>query len=227
MAIRQQMAITPRGLAPPRAAAIAGVIFSVLMSITLVIVRMGAADRDMNPASWLNDPSRQRALRFAIQLVPFAGIAFLWLIGVLRTQLGELEDQFFATVFLGSGLLFVASLFASAALAGAFLSAAAEGHTGLLNADFFYLSRRVIGTFLNVFGVKMAGVFLTSASTLVLRTGFLPRWVAFLGFACAAVLLLTITNWPWIALVFPAWMLLVSVLILLAEFHPIQRSPAP
>jgi len=45
--------------------------------------------------------------------LPFAGIAFLWFIGVLRDRLGELEDRFFATVFLGSGLLFLAMLFAS------------------------------------------------------------------------------------------------------------------
>ena len=48
-------------------------------------------------------------------MAPFAGIAFLWFIGVLRNRVGALEDQFFSTVFLGSGLLFVASLFASAA----------------------------------------------------------------------------------------------------------------
>jgi hypothetical protein len=54
----------------------------------------------------------------ALYLVPFAGIAFLWFIGVLRDRLGELEDRFFATVFFGSGLLFLAMLFASAAVAG-------------------------------------------------------------------------------------------------------------
>jgi hypothetical protein len=40
-----------------------------------------------------------------------AGIAFLWFIGVIRDHLGDREDRFFATVFLGSGLLFVAMLF--------------------------------------------------------------------------------------------------------------------
>jgi hypothetical protein len=43
--------------------------------------------------------------------------------------------------------------------------------------------------------------------------------VAISGFACAAVLLVAITNWPWIALLFPAWMLLVSLSILIAEFR--------
>ena len=65
----------------------------------------------------------------------------------------------------------------------------------------------------------MAGVFMFSTSTIIFRTGILPRWVAFVGFACAVVLILIITNWPWIALIFPLWMLVISTRILLAEFR--------
>ena len=50
--------------------------------------------------------------------MPFAGIAFLWFIGVVRDRLGRLEDQFFSTVFFGSGLLFLAMVFVSMAIAG-------------------------------------------------------------------------------------------------------------
>ena len=39
------------------------------------------------------------------------------------------------------------------------------------------------------------------------------------GFPCAAVLLLIITSWSWIALLFPLWMLLVSTCVLVEEFH--------
>jgi len=153
-------------------------------------------------------------------LVPFAGIAFLWFIGVFRNRLGALEDQFFATVFFGSGLLFVASLFASAALSGALLEAIANGHSQALNNETYYIIRLLGRSFLNVFAIKMAGVFIFSTSTVVLRTSILPRWVAFLGYGCALVLLLVITNWPWIALLFPLWILVLSACILLAEFHP-------
>jgi hypothetical protein len=149
-------------------------------------------------------------------LVPFAGIAFLWFIGVLRNRLGEREDQFFATMFFGSGLLFVASLFASAALAGTLMQTMADGRAQLLNTDAYYLARYVVGAALNVFAIKMAGVFIVSTSTIIMRTGILPRWVALSGYACAAGLLLIITNWPWIALLFPMWMLVVGVCILIA-----------
>jgi hypothetical protein len=189
------------------------------MGTTLVIIRIAAPDYRSDPAAFVADPFRLHAVQFAIQLAPFAGIAFLWFIGVVRSRLGDREDRFFATVFLGSGLLFVASLFASAALAGALLQAVAQGQTRLLNSDAYYLARQVAGASLNVFAIKMAGVFIISTSTIILRTAILPRWVALAGYLCAAVLLLVITNWPWIALVFPAWMLVLSACILAAEFR--------
>jgi hypothetical protein len=63
---------------------------------------------------------------------------------------------------------------------------------------------------LNVFGIKMAGVFMFSTCTIALRTAIFPRWLAFSGFGCGLVLVIGITNWQWIALIFPAWMLLVG-----------------
>ncbi len=55
-------------------------------------------------------------IAWATGLAPYAGIAFLWFLGVIRDRLGKLEDQFFSTVFFGSGLLFVAMMFTSSAL---------------------------------------------------------------------------------------------------------------
>jgi len=139
--------------------------------------------------------------------------------GVLRSRLGELEDKFFATVFLGSGLLFVACLFAAAALTGALIGAVAAGNIHSPDSETYYLGRRAIDALLNLFAMKMAGVFMVSTCTIGLRSAILPRWVAFIGYACALVLLTVIANWKWIALVFPLWMLLVSMQMLVAEFR--------
>ena len=95
-------------LRTPRAAAFAGIIFSVLMITALVLLRVSAPAHPADAGAWLTDPQRRAAVAIALNLVPFAGIAFLWFIGVLRDRIGEREDRFFATVFLGSGLLFVA-----------------------------------------------------------------------------------------------------------------------
>ena len=206
-------------LAPPRGAAIAGVIFSLLMIVGMGIARTAVPADLTQPDVWLTDPDRRAAVRLALYLVPFAGIAFLWFMGVLRNRLGELEDKFFATVFLGSGLLFVACLFAAAALMGALIGAVAAGNLRSPDSATLYLGRRAIDALVNLFAMKMAGVFMISTCTIGLRSGIFPRWIAFVGYACALVLLLVIANWKWIALVFPLWMLLVSMQILLAEFR--------
>ena len=213
------MSGTGRSLTPPRAAAVAGVVFSVLMGISLAIIRLAVPTFESDTGAWLSDPTRTGAVHHAIQLVPFAGVAFLWFIGVLRNRLGDLEDKFFATVFLGSGLLFVASLFAAAAFAGSLLETQVHSQNPQLNGDVYYLARVLIRSFLNVFAIKMAGVFTFSTSMVVFRTHILPRWVAFAGFASAIVLLLVITSWPWIALIFPLWMLLISTTILVSDFR--------
>lgn len=214
-------------LEPPRAAAIAGMIFSILVGSGLVIFRLSVPDYRTDTGEWISDPVRRNAARFAIQLVPFAGIAFLWFIGVLRNRLGVLEDQFFATVFLGSGLLFVGSLFASTALFASLMETSVADGANLMNSEAFRLARRVAGACINIFAIKMAGVFTISVSTIVLRTAILPRWVAFSGYGCAVVLLLAITNWPWIAILFPCWIFVVSSRILFLEYVPPLQSKRP
>lgn len=211
------MASTPKRqtLEPPRVAAVAGVIFSLLTIIGLGLVRYAVPADPSLPGLWLTEPDRRNAVRFALDLVPFAGIAFLWFIGVLRNRLGDLEDQFFATVFLASGLLFVATLFVSSAMMSALIESVAAGNT---DREVYYLSRHITDTLLNLFAMKMAGVFMFSSCTIGLRTAIFPRWVAVSGYACAALLLVVIADWRWIALVFPIWMLLVSVQILSAEY---------
>jgi hypothetical protein len=202
----------------PRAAAVAGGIFAALLIVGLGVIRVSVYADPSQPETWVNEPGRRDAVRFALNLFPFAGIAFLWFMGVLRHRLGTREDQFLATAFLGSGLLFVVSLFSAAALAAGLLEAVADGQLVLPNCETYYFGRRTVYTLLNVFAIKMAAVFMFSTGTIGLRTGFLPRWLAFVGYGCGVVLLLVITSWAWIILLFPLWVLLVSAVILAAEF---------
>jgi hypothetical protein len=157
------------------------------------------------------------ALTLSLHLVPFAGLAFLWFIGVLRNRMGALEDQFFGTVFLGSGLLFVASLFGATAIAGAVLGASHAQPGQQVSSEVYYFARQVGYAFLNIFAVRMAGVFIFSTCVIALRTGIFPRWIAFSGFACGLVLLLVISNWLWIVMLFPLWTIVVSVHILAVQ----------
>ena len=146
---------------------------------------------------------RLKTVSLALNLLPFAGIAFLWFIGVLRDRMGAYEDRFFATVFLGSGLLFLAMLFASAAVAGGMIMVYRTSPSKLMESGTYTFGRTVAYQIVNVYAMKMAGVFMISTCTLSMRTGILPRWMAFLGYALALLLLLSIGYFSW-ALAGPA-----------------------
>src|SRR6478752_6300511 len=105
------------GLKTPKSAAVAGILFSLLMFTIFGLLRLSIPADPLEPGVWLAADTKTIAL--ALNLVPFAGVAFLWFIGVLRDRLGQQEDRFFATVFLGSALLFLVMLFAAAAVIGA------------------------------------------------------------------------------------------------------------
>lgn len=217
---RGEIATNRPQLEPPRGAAIAGVIFSLLLMVALGLVRYAVPANPSHPGIWLTEPSRREAVIFALNLVPFAGIAFLWFIGVLRSRMGEREDQFFATVFLASGLLFVACLFAAAATTAALIQSIASHQ---IDTGTYYLARHLSDVLMNLLAMKMAAVFIFSTCTIGIRTAIFPRWIALVGYTCGVVLLTVITNWKWIALIFPLWILLISTHALLAELF--NRKP--
>jgi hypothetical protein len=162
-----------------------------------------------------------------LNLVPFAGIAFLWFIGVVRDRMGAREDRLFATVFLGSGLLFLAMLFASAAVAGGLIIAYSATPNRLITSGTYGFGRAITYQILNVYAIKMAGVFVISLCTISVQTGLMPRWMTFLGYGLAFTLLLSTGLFSWIALVFPAWVLIVSVYILIENYRGRAGTVAP
>jgi hypothetical protein len=129
--------LTSPKLRTPRAAAIAGIAFSLLLSASIVLIRLASQNQ--------SGAGTRSVLVLGLNLVPFAGIAFLWFIGVVRDRIGEYEDRFFATVFLGSGLLFLALLFAAAAVAGGLIAS-----TDSLSPPLITFSKQVTYSIMNV-----------------------------------------------------------------------------
>jgi hypothetical protein len=205
-----------RVLTTPRAAAIAGIAFAVLLGTSIILLRLSLPARPSAAAARATT-AQSGSVRLALNLIPYAGIAFLWFIGVVRDRIGEFEDRFFATVFLGSGLIFLATLFSATAVAGALVAAAAAGPVG---TDVWTITRGTTLTVLDVYATKMAGVFMVSTATIALRTRVLPRWLAVAGLCAALVLIVLGGRIRWIDIAFPAWVLLVSVHILLAGIRP-------
>lgn len=207
----EQNTLTRANLRTPKAAAIAGILFSVLLILVFWLLRISVPDDPQEPGSWLSSESRTVAL--AVNLVPFAGIAFLWFIGVLRDRLGEREDKFFATVFLGSGLLFLAMLFAAAAVAGALIISFEAAPAQLINSATFHFARAAAYNLMNVYAIKMASVFMITTSTIAIFTGFAPRWLALLGYLLSLLVLFGSYYLSWSFIVFPFWVLVMSVYI--------------
>jgi hypothetical protein len=201
---------TLRRLTTPHSAALAGVVFAVLCGTSILL--MAVLPRDPGSDSeWIRQGDSQ--IRLALTLTPFAGIAFLWFMGVVRDRFGELEDRFFSTVFFGSGLLFLAMYFAAMSVAGGLVSspAAAPAYT----VEVVRFGRSVMLQTFNVFALKMAGAFMISLGTMWLRTGLMPRWLAVVTWLGAGVLILTVSQNLYLFLVFPGWVLLVSLVHLL------------
>ncbi|HUL25243.1 MAG TPA: hypothetical protein VLW44_05675 [Streptosporangiaceae bacterium] len=209
-----QEPITGTSLRTPRAAAVAGIVFSLLLGLALVLITVSVPPDPATAGGWLTDSSRRATIALALNLVPFAGIAFLWFIGVVRDRIGQREDRFFASVFLGSGLLFVAMLFIAAAFAGGLIADMAVRSAAAPGPDTLAVGRQVSGLLLHVYAMRMAAVFTMSTATITLRTKVIPRWIGLLGFAVAVVLLVSVGLSPWVELLFPAWILLLSADIL-------------
>jgi len=218
--MNEEAALIRQRMRTPRAAAIAGIIFSVLLITSILLIRLSVPADPFEPGVWLKTSLHTVAL--ALNMVPFAGIAFLWFIAVLRDRLGELEDRFFATVFLGSALLFLAMLFVSAAVTSGFILAYSVQSKGLLDTATFTFARAVSYGIMNIYAIKMAAVFMISLGTIWVRTRVMPRWLALLTYALALGLLLSIGSSLWVTLIFPAWVCAVSVYILVLN----PRSPS-
>lgn len=208
----------------PKAAAIAGILFSVLLFISLALLLNAlSADADISRIELVAD---KQQIKLALNLIPFASIGFLWFVGVVRDRFGDQEDQFFGTVFLGSGLLFIAMLFMSSSVAGSFFLLSGTEANQLMNSGYYNISLVIARETMTNYGIRMAGVFMISTSSLFIRTQVIPRWLGWLGLGLATIMILRIgyiNQLGWVFLSFPVWVLLVSIYILIDNYRKKQE----
>ena len=212
-------------LRTPRAAALAGLGFSVLLISALVLLRIFCtgpcrcagrmADRFVAQNGG-RDSLEPRSLRR--NRVPV----------VRRGSQGpdrRAEDRFFATVFLGSGLLFVAMLFAAAAISGGLI---ADASSASPSAGTLALGRNVTAILLNIYhAMRMAAVFTLTTVTIARRTEIVSRWLTVAGLVSALVLLVGVGISPWVELLFPLWILALSIDILAAGLRIPAHAAGP
>ena len=203
-------------LETPRAAGIAGFAFAVLFIASILLLRShpsGESTAAEIRSFYLGKHADSVAL-VGVYLAPFSGIAFLWFIAAIRNLIGEQEDRFFATVFLGSGLLFVAMVFIAAGAGGALLAAVKFQDEPIPSADSVVTIRSLAFGFLFIYAMRMAAVFMIVVSTIAMRLAVFPRWLVVAGYLAALVLILNVSYNEVLVLVFPAWVVAVSAVIL-------------
>jgi hypothetical protein len=214
-----------QSLQAPRAAGVAGIVFALLLAAAIVLIRLGIPQGADAVTTQAADPTQRSAVHAALTLVPFAGIFFLWFVGAVRTHVGDSEDRFVATVFLGSGLVFTATMFGAAAAAAALLDTAHPAGTSPSRPTWDF-GQHFAYTLMTGYAMRMAAVFVCSTSVIGHRLGILPRWLTLLGFVSTVVLLFVSSIVPWAELVFPAWSLLLSSYIVVAGFRRAAAAPA-
>jgi hypothetical protein len=213
-------------LRAPWAASVAGILFAVLFTAALILLRtqpmINASDEELVRLFAAGEDFG--AVVGGLYLAPLAGIMFLWFLAVIRDQIGEREDRFFATVFFGSGVMFVSILFAATAIA---VSPVVEvrylGFPAPTAAEMDQF-QAMSYTMLFAFGTRAAGVFMLATATVGARSGVFPRWFVLTGYLIGLMLLVAVAFWDWIVLVLPVWVGIVSVFILIRE-RSRQRAP--
>jgi hypothetical protein len=203
---------TVRQLTTPRAAALAGVVFALLFGAVIILVRTRMPEGVKDTGEWLK--TDHSGITTAAVLMPFAGIAFLWFIGVVRDGFGRFEDRFFATVFMGSGILFLAMMFVGIAVAAGLVATNNGVIDPAAHVEVIDFGKMVVLSTCKTYGIRMAAVFMISLATIWLRTGLMPRWLVALSYLVALAILVASDLSMWVTLAFPVWVLVVSALIL-------------
>jgi hypothetical protein len=177
-------------------AAIAGVVYAVLTLIALILFR-GLPDLKLSDdeiAAWFNDTANHSALVIALNLE---------------------EDRFFATVFLGASILYLVTYIAGAVALAAPAVAASVFEGAAVDQATVSLTIGTANAMLLIIGPRMQALIMFTTSTLVLRTGVMPRWLAYIGYATGVLLFLFPLIYRPLGFIFPLWVLVVSITIAL------------
>jgi hypothetical protein len=206
-----------RWLRSVEAAAVAGMIYAITaISALVLLARFPSLDLpEQQLTAWFDDSGHRLLLVLGLNLAAISSIAFLWFIAVIRRRLGEQEDQFFATVFLGSGIVYIALWLVSAAAIAAPAIVIALPDAGVVSAPSISLAKGVGAGLLLVVAPRIQAVFILTVSNLIFRLGVLPRWLAVFGLVTGLVMFFVpLVSRP-IGIALPIWAFVVSTVILL------------
>lgn len=207
----------------PRAAAAAGLIFGFLSILQMALGSTIGTDTPEIIQRELIEAWSQIA-SIVLSIMPFAGIAFIWFTAVIRDWLGDREDRFFSTVFLSSGIIYVAMMFVYAAVLGAIVGSLALAEVYALDNGIFVFGYVLINEVLENYALRMAGVYMLSIGTLLSKTSRAPRWLVALTFIVAVGFILFAGMTRVALYIFPSWVIVLSIYILIINYRRDDES---
>jgi len=205
-----------RRIRSPRSAAIAGILFVLMRIVSLLLISTVSGPTEFS-LEWLENLTGNSSL--VVLLVVFSGIAFLWFTGVIRDLIGDREDHFFATIFLGSGIIYVALGFVWAAIFGAILGIYSTLSNQLADNDIYIFGFAIMNEIGNNYVLRMAGVYMTSINTLWARAEVMPRWIIIITYIVAFGFLFFAERLLLARYIFPVWVFIISVYILFLNYR--------
>ncbi len=199
------------------------ILFVVAFLLTLGIPPVDATDQEI--IDYYNSGDKVLPVVIGLYLLPFAGMAFLWFIVALRMWAAasvRRQSVLQSNLQLVSGVIFVALFFGGAAATAvlAITVQFTDARIDPVTARLFPIFGHTIILF---FAMRMAAMFVFTTSAIGRTAGILPRWFGIVGYGVGLFLLLAATFSPLLVLVFPAWVLALS-LILLAKAREIPRD---
>jgi hypothetical protein len=212
-----------------RMSALAGIVFAALFVVAMVLVQRAPTLRDPDPVYEAFYAGGGDALAtLGLTVVPFAGIALLWHLSATRAMFQAVPRQFSpvqAWLQMAAGLLFLCMMFVGSAAVGAVALLGVFEVTPLPPPDVARALAAVGYGLLFVFGVRVAGMYMITTIGMAASAGLLPRWLAVIGYLAAAFLLVGTTYHPLVLLVFPAWVVIVSIVLLLRAGRSTALEP--
>ena len=198
-----------------RSAAVAGLAFSIALVAVIILFRAAFPLNALIDETAVPSPDAINQSRWALVLLPYVGIAFIWFMAALNYNLGHADHRLFTTVFLASGIVFVGLCFVAGAVASAELEAIVTEQK--LSDASRLIPGATVNTLLINYSARMAAVFCLSIATFGRLRKLLPTWLTLLGTLSGLFLLLVPFGVPHIEFIFPAWIAILSVYLLIAD----------
>jgi hypothetical protein len=198
-----------------RLGGICGILFVILLIPGIFAARPDVPDASLSARQVLDYfDHKQGALLIGNGLsFIFAAFFFLWFLGVLHSVLRNAEggETGLSSVALAGGLMFVALETAGASVEIVHPATTSRFENFEPDAQLAFASQALSGWLYSFAWVGMA-VLISATSVAALRTGFLPKWLAWVGLVAALVAVLKfLVPHATLALL---WILVVSVLMI-------------